>query len=291
MADSNFNLKRNEILVRAYKRIGIIGPGRQIMDANQLQDGIKILNLILREVDAKGTQNSKHLWALDERHLFMKAGGIIYGQDDGLATNLQDLQSAFYRGTSGNETEIELLTSNGYESLLDKDQVGTPQKAYLKQDKDLQCQLLYIWPSPSEISDDVSEVVGSDGLNYRCVMPHTAAAETRPISGRSWKIFWEPYGTAGTTWVDESGYTSGENIRYMFKRPLYDFDNASDNPDFPPQWTRYLWLRTAYDLSGDYHITEEERRTIKQEYLEADMDIFPSKQPAETSHYHKHLYF
>jgi hypothetical protein len=52
-----------------------------------------------------------------------------------------------------------------------------------------------------------------------------------------------------------------------------------------------LWLRTAYDLSGDYHITEEERRTIKMEYLEADMDIFPSKQPAENSHYHKHLYF
>lgn len=290
MADSNFNLKRNEILVRAYKRVGILRPGTQIMTAGQLADGIKVLNLILREVDAKGTQNSKHLWALSERHIFMKAGGIIYGQDDGLATNLQDLQTAFYRDGSGSETALELLTSNGYESITDKDETGAPQKAYLKQDRDLQCQLLYIWPHLTGITT-ASEVVGSDGLNYKCATPHTGALENRPISGQSWRIFWEQVGSAGTTWAADTEYTGGECIRYMFKRPLYDFDNASDNPDFPPQWTRYLWLRTAYDLSGDYHVTEEERRTLKQEYMEADMDIFPSKQPQETSHHNKHLYF
>jgi len=290
MADSNFNLKRNEILVRAYKRVGIIRPGTQIMTAAQLQDGIKILNLILRECDAKGTQSSKHLWALKENYLFLKAGGMVYGEADGLATDIQDLQTIFYSNSGGAESAVELVTSNGYESIYDKDQTGTPLKAYLKMDKDLHCQLLFIWPHPTGVAAP-SEVVGSDGLNYSCVTPHTSALENRPISGQSYRLFWQPWGTAGTTWVTETSYTAGETMRYMHKRPLYDFDNAADNPDFPPQWTRYLWLRTAYDLSGDYHISEEERKTLMQEYLTAEADIFPSTQPAETDYHNKHIYF
>ena len=95
MADSNFNLKRNEILVRAYKRVGIIRPGTQVISAPQLHDGIKVLNLILREVDAKGTQSSKHLWALKENYLFLKAGGIVYGEDDGLLPTFRICNRSF----------------------------------------------------------------------------------------------------------------------------------------------------------------------------------------------------
>src|SRR4030042_4332410 len=103
MANADFNLKRNEILTRAYKRVGILRPGTPIMSAGQLQDGIKVLNMILREVDAKGTKESRHLWALSERHVFLKANGIVYGEADGLATNILDLQTMFYRDTRGDE--------------------------------------------------------------------------------------------------------------------------------------------------------------------------------------------
>jgi len=290
MANSDFNLKRNEILAQAYKRVGVLRPGTRILSAAQLQDGVQVLNLILREIDAKGTKNSKHLWALAERHIFLKAEGIVYAEADGLASNILDLQSIFYNDGNGAETQIELLTANGFESISDKTDTGTPTKAYLKYDKDLNCQLLYIWPHLTSVTTP-SEVTGTDGLNYKCVSSHTSSTETRPISGQSYRIYWEPVGTAGTTWVTDTDYTGGECARYMFKRPLYDFDNASDNPDFPAQWTRYLWLRLAYDLSGHYHITEDERRAIKGDYLEAEMDIFPGTQPAETSHHYKALYF
>src|SRR3990167_351027 len=221
MANSDFNLKRNEILDRAYKRVGILRPGTQRMSYPQLEDGIKILNLILREVDAKGTKESRHLWALSERHVMLKADGIIYGEDDGLATNILDLQTIFYRDTSGDETPVELVTSNGYESIADKDETGTPEKAYLKMDKDLNCQLLYIWPHLTSVTT-ASEVVGSDGENYKCVTGHTSALENKPTSGQSWRIFWEQVGTGGTTWVTDTAYDAGECLRYMFKRPLYD---------------------------------------------------------------------
>ena|SRR3990167_1408790 len=287
---ADFTLKRNEVLELAYQDIGILGPGRAL-SIPQLQDGIKRLNLIIREEDARGMRQNKNLWALDEKTIKLQVGGYVYDvENDGLASGVVELVTAFYRDTTGDDIELKIIQAEQYEAITDKDDTGDPQKIYLKRNKDLECQLMYVWPAPSSIGD-TSEVIGSDGINYRCIMGHTAALINRPITGTSYRLYWEPGGTSGSTWVLATDYTNGELIRYVIKRPLYDFDNATDNPDMPQGWGRYLSKRLAYDLAGPYHIMLDERQLLKSEYLDARNEIFPNTQPDGQEFHNKHQYY
>lgn len=286
----NFELKRNEVIELAYNDIGVVGPGRALT-AVQLQEGIKRLNLIIREEDARGMRQNKNLWALDEKTLKLQANGFVYDvANDGLASGVVELVTAFYRDTNGDDIELKLIQAEQYEAISDKDDTGDPESIYLKRNKDLTCQFMYVWPAPSSVGT-TSEVIGSDGVNYRCIMGHTSATINKPITGTSYRLYWEPGGTSGSAWVTATDYTNGELIRYVIKRPLYDFDNATDNPDMPQGWGRYLMKRLAYDLSPSYHLALDERQLLRAEYMDARSEIFPQSQPDGTQIHNKYQYY
>lgn len=287
---SDFALTRNGVIESALRKIGALRRG-SILNASQLADGVQALNLIIREEDARGTQQAKNLWALDEKTLKLQAKGFVYNvADDGLSAGIVDLVSVFYRDSSGDDVPMKILTTEQYEAISAKDDTGDPEKVYLKRNKDLERQLLYVWPALSSVAT-TSEVIGSDGENYRCMLAHTSAAINKPISGTSYRLFWEQAGTSGSAWITATAYTNGEVIRYVFKRPLYDFDAAEDNPDMPQGWGRYLTFRLAYDLSFEYSIAIEERVLIKGEYKDARNEIFPSTQPITDQIHNKALYY
>lgn len=53
-----------------------------------------------------------------------------------------------------------------------------------------------------------SEVIGTDGLNYKCIRSHTASTLNCPVTGAEWPMYWVQTGTAGVAWVDLTAYTS-----------------------------------------------------------------------------------
>jgi hypothetical protein len=61
----------------------------------------------------------------------------------------------------------------------------------------------------TRLATSPSEVMGTDTLNYRCIIGHTAAAGNRPITGGSWATYWEQAGTAGITWLSGANYVFG----------------------------------------------------------------------------------
>jgi hypothetical protein len=63
----------------------------------------------------------------------------------------------------------------------------------------------------------------------------------------------------------DAAYTANVFTRRM----LYDFDNASDNPDIPQSWNLKLIKRLAYELAPENGIPLEERQLIKAEVDEA----------------------
>lgn len=292
MSTADFNQKRNELIVDAYRCIGVTRAGATI-SAAMLDQGIKALNMIMREEDAKGMGEARNFWAFFERHLKIQENGFVYSTTDGLANDIQELFSVFYRDESGDDIQLDLITAKEYEAIADKNAGGDPEKAYLKRDKDLSCQLLYIWPAPTSIAT-ASQVTGSDGENYFCVMGHTSEALNYPVSGTSYRLYWDldPDQTSSfSAWATATDYTGGNAIRYVYKRALYDFDNSNENPDMPSAWVRYLKFRLAYDLSWDYHLTDDIKRGLKAEYLEAFEVIFPQTKTQENSHHNKAMYF
>lgn len=54
-----------------------------------------------------------------------------------------------------------------------------------------------------------SEVTGTDGNYYRCILSHTSATATnKPITGTEWSTFWYQDGTTGGVWADATAYSS-----------------------------------------------------------------------------------
>jgi hypothetical protein len=55
-----------------------------------------------------------------------------------------------------------------------------------------------------------SEVVGTDGENYTCILGHTGAAANRPITGANYTTHWIQKGTSGGVWATSAYTTPGD---------------------------------------------------------------------------------
>ena len=140
-------------------------------------------------------------------------------------------------------------------------------------------------------SGTTSQVTGTDALNYSCIMGHTSVADNRPITGQNWRLYWHQTGSSGAAWVTATAYTNGELLRYVFKRPLYYFTLATDNPDMPASWTRYLMFRLASDLAPEFDLDLESRNWLKGEMREARAELFGSSMPITSDPHNRALFY
>jgi len=281
---ADFNLSRNDLITLAYRKIGITATSTLITRAADA------LNLIIREEDAKGTRQAKNLWALSSGALQLADASHVYSSTEGLSSSILDLVSVVYRDTSGDDVPVDIIDGQQWEQIDDKNQAGDTLKVHLTENIDLSAKLLYVWPGVSSVGT-TSEVTGSDSLNYQCIMGHTSAAANKPITGQNWRLYWVQQGSAGSAWVTATAYTNGEFLLYTYKRPLYDFDLSTDNPDMPSSWTRYLMWRLVHDICPEFDVDMESRRWIKTQYLDAANDLFGHSVANTTDIHNKGLYY
>ena len=134
-------------------------------------------------------------------------------------------------------------------------------------------------------------MIGSDTKNYQCIMGHTSDSTNYPITGQDWKLYWVQQGSSGSAWATGTDYTNGECLIYTYKRPLYDFDTSTDNPDMPQSWIRYLIWRLAHELCSEFDVDLDQRRWVKTQYLEAMADLFESATPNTTDYHNKTIFY
>lgn len=284
---ADFTLTRDQLIQAAFETAGLAPEGEGITP-EQLRVGEVRLNLIVREVD----QSGNWVWTVQQpTHLALAAGVAVYDANNGLAQNISEIVSAVYRGKDGRDSApLKILKAEGYEELPDKLDTGEPEAVYLTNDINLALRRLYVWPHLASITAQ-SRVLGTDGNIYKCIYPHTAASTTQPITGANWRMVWEAGSGSTTTWASGTAYTSTESLRLVIKRPVYDFDSASNTPDFPMQWPRLLMLRLAQDVGQVYRIPQADKDTIAAMIKGSFTDIFPSTRPKTTNIHNKVKYF
>ncbi len=52
----------------------------------------------------------------------------------------------------------------------------------------------------------ISEVLGTDGLNYKCILTHTATAANKPVTGVDYATYWSQTGSSGVAWASGTQY-------------------------------------------------------------------------------------
>lgn len=287
-ATANYAPTRNAIITQAYRKCKVIGAG-EVLEGFQLTEGIEALNLLVREMDADGTQ----VWAVGSAptSLVMQANIGIYTSTEGFPTNVMEITKATIRTGDGYDAPIEILTHASYEAIPDKFTTGTPESIYLNRHRDPASQSLYVWPLPANVGTQ-SEVTGTDALNYSCIRTHTANADNVPITGANWRLFWEQSGSSGSAWVTGTSYTAPMLLRFWYKRPLADFTAANDNPDLPPSMSRMLMYRLASDLSIDTGKSFDDTRRLEAKALDAERRTFRKANKEQTTNIHnKALYY
>lgn len=282
---TTFVLTRDQLIARAYKTIGTLEKG-QVMDAEQLEEGIEALNIIVGEVDASG----KWRWTVDESvHVPLVANVSVYDAESQLPGNITELLTVKYRNAAGCDTSVDVYTAERYESIVNKSEAGNPVAVYLTEESNLEERSLYIWRTPSTVQ--TQSTVESDNVSYRCIRAHTASSLTEPGSGANWKMYWEVGGASLVAWVSGTAYVTTDQLRLTYRRPLYDFNSQNDTPDFPRPWPRMLLYKLAFDLGDIEGIPLDERSLMIEKAKAAYKDIFPSVKNKTTMRHNKAKYF
>ncbi len=281
-ASTYLTITRDKLIEMAYKAIGVLEPNQQL-DGEQQADGISVLTMIVREVDA----SQKWRWTIDEAvHIPLLSGVFIYTIDNGLPSSISELMSASYRDANGRDTPLATLKAERWEEVPNKIQYGTPSSVYLTDHIDLSRRELYVWPTIENVAAQ-SEIDGP----YRCLRTHTSKLNNEPMNGMNAKIYWEPGGQGGDPWALGADYTAPAQIRILHKRPLIDFLTSGDNPDFPLPWPRLLLYRLAFDLGDFYTIPLEERKLMIDKAKGAFNDIHPSVKVKTNQNHNKVTFF
>lgn len=282
--------KRSEIIEDAHRKIGVV---HQVADLRPewMARGVRYLNAILRE-ESSVARNMAFLWASVDHHLPIREGRWIYTSTETFPVDVEDITSAVYRGTDGEDAPLIPINQHDYNAIEDKGLVGDPEKVYFVTDVNRTLQRVYLWPVGPEEPTVHDCVTGSNGQPYFCIREHTSEAKFRPTSGPQYEQYWAP-GTVGTpaTWVTATEYTSGELLRFTYRRKLDEMSNPSDNPDMPDGWDRFLIFRLAHDLAADFTISLEERAWLKGEYEQARQMLFPGSNPTHRDVHNKACYF
>ncbi len=284
---SDFTMTRDAMLTLAHKLIGVLETG-QTLDGERLQDGLEILNLVVRETDGSG----RWRWTIPAAaHLALAANTSVYTSANGLPTNISELITVAFRDSNGRDTpDLKILKAEGYESISQKNQAGNPSAVYLTEHTDLASRTLYIWPTPSSVVTQ-SVVTGTDANLYKCIVPHVAAAVNRPVTGANWSMYWELGGSGPSVWAADTSYTAPQQLRMLTRRPLYDFDTASDTPDFPMPWPRLMVFKVAFDLGDLYGIPLDERNHMISKANAGFGDVFQSVQVKSNTRHNKAKFF
>lgn len=284
---SDFTVTRDQLIRYAYETAGLGREGEGI-SAEELEVGKSRLNMIVREVD----QSGNWVWTVQEAsHLSLMAGVGVYDVNAGLPGNISELVSVVSRSKDGYDSApLKILKPDAYEGIANKLETGSPCAVYLTNDTQLNRRRLYVWPFPAAISAQ-SKVLGTDGAIYKCIYPHTSSATSKPITGQNWRMVWEVSSGASTAWALDTDYAVGESLRMVIKRPLYDFDTASNTPDFPMQFPRLLMLRLALDVGTVYRVPPATLDMLSGMIRGSFTDIFPSTRPKTNTIHNKAEYF
>lgn len=253
------------------------------MTPPQLTRGVLRLNNIIREIDVWG----KHLWAMNTATLTLSANTFVYTTSNGLPSDILELHECFYRDASASDYPLSVIRREDYEAIQNKTDSGDPEKVFIDSGIEPSAKALRVWPSRQTVNTQTVKV-GSDGNDYQCVKTHTAETSNKPITGANYLLFWEATGGSGsgTAWNAGDECLAPEMLRLVYKRRLYDFASATENPDMPPAYNRELILRLAMDLGGTA-LTRDQKKDLGTLIYESEFNKAKAMGP-QVNNIHNH---
>jgi hypothetical protein len=281
---ADFTYNRDQIIRRALRLVGAIQSG-ETPGAQENQDCVDALNALVSEWQATGL----HLWKESEGVLFLQPNQIQYGLG-GSATDQAAITSTINASVTTaaltvGTTAIPVASTSG---IVIGDHFGVL----------LSTNVLF-WSTVSSIvgltvniASGVTAAVNSGAQTYdyttRIIRPLRiidarryyipSGIETPLIllsrldyrelpnkqdTGVVTQLFYDPQLSTGYGWVWPAPPDSLSRINFTWMEPIFNFNTAADQPDFPVEWFNCLVWNLAKEIMLEYDVPPQRASMIQ----------------------------
>lgn len=285
MATSNstdFSMTGKQLITSALNLIAERGaevPGT----SNEIADGLIDLNMLTKS----WMINGRHLWTIDEAVLFLRTGVTKYtigGSTPDEATLIDDFISTTLTAAplSGVNT-ITVASTTGMKGLIDS---GSADKIGIRLADDTR-QWTTIENVNSSTSIQITDILTDAGVIGDSVFTYTTDLE-KPLrvpdgrrlsfgnddeipltkwsnqqyfaqtlktsQGTPTNFYYQPKRDDGRLYIWQTADDVDKMVNFTFERTLEDFDESSNNPDFPVEWNLCLVWNLAAIMGPQYKI-------------------------------------
>lgn len=281
----SFDLTVIDIINKSFSKMGV-KIAEQDISADELQDGIDSLNMMIKAWAAQGL----HLWSKDEGIQFLDVGKTDYnlGPNGDEACQLDDFISTT---TTVDEISlsaiIEVTDSSG---MLDGDHIGIQLD-----DNTRHWTTIFSVDSPTQVRLTTGLVSASKEGSSVFTFTNLIERPNRILSFRrktfnddneipviKWSrdqyfnqvnkisqgtvvnCYYSPQLNDGRLYVWQTASSVNDFIRFTFERQLQDVTLGTETIDFPPEWLECVIYNLASRLSDDYSVPVAKQQFIEQ---------------------------
>lgn len=266
---NTFNQVRNQIIGLALARLGIKTFSRDL-SPQDITQGSTVLNSMVKAWKNQG----RYLWKIAEGSLFLANGQNTY----------------IINGSTANATESYSETTTTADAILGATTVTVTSTTGFVIGYNIgveQDDNTILWTTITNIvgliitlntaltaaatsgnavysyqtkinrpeSVDSARLKRDENNEIPCVMLARDTYFNIPVKrtvGAPNQVYYDKQLTYGTIYVWPTPNSVQQILKFTFQKMFYDFDTPTNDPDFPSEWIKSLYLGLAVDLAGFY---------------------------------------
>ncbi len=279
---TDFTRTRNQIIKEAYQLLGVYGADETIGSSDQSFAEAR-LNGMIKSWQAMGI----NLWAYDEGVLFLTKGTAAYslgGTGDEACLDSDFVGTTLSAAEASGQTVISVTSSTGMTAsdvvLIEQDDKTLHSTTIVSVDSATQITITAATTAAASSGNQVFTYTTIAGRPLRIhnvrrrdtsgnEIPLTALSRqeyfelaNKSVEGIPSHYCYEPKLTNGKLYLYLAPDSVDSTIRYSFTRSFEDFDNASDNPDFPQEWIDTITYNLSLRMAPAFGKHQEAAATI-----------------------------
>lgn len=266
---NTFNQVRNQIIELALARLGIKTFGRGLTPQDITQ-GSTVLNSMVKSWKNSG----RHLWKTAEGTLFLAVGQAAYVLDGTTANATEDYsETATTADITSGTTVIPVADTSGFVvgyniGILQNDftlhwstitniaslNITIADAITVNVDSN---QAVYAYETKIKRPESVDSLrlKRNPGNEVPCVYLSRDTYFNIPvkyIAGSPNQYYYDKQLTYGTLYLWPTPNDASQTAKFTYQKQFFDFDTPTNDPDFPNEWIKTLYLNLAVDLAGFY---------------------------------------
>lgn len=110
-------------------------------------------------------------------------------------------------------------------------------------------------------------------LEVMTVYTYRQSLSQKNTRGKPSQVAYDPQLNSSILYVWETAADVSDRIAMTIKRPVYDFVNVGDTPDFPIEWSEFLEAALAKRLAYKFPTTPQKKAELKELEKELQFDV------------------